>query len=199
MATKLAGAIATAAADKPPAAHRFAAAIASARPLKPIKIPGLEVTALLTLIGTERALDIEADVTRAMLRRGLPETQLNGGIWELERARHVLAEAVLDDDPEKRTDPPPIGTLADWGKLPKETIAALWSEYDDLSQEHDPADVALTDDERLVLAAAIEKKSVPLLRSFGAKRLTAWLLTTAAPPASSPTAESSPGDSSPAS
>lgn len=198
MTTKLGGAIAgsvTAAT----VASRLASALAAARPLKPIAIPGLKLTALLTLLGTERALDLEGVVRKAMQARGIPESPFHEGMWELERARHFLAEAVLDDDPAKSGNPPPIGSLAEWGALPKETIAALWAMYDDLSQENDPVDVVLTPDDADIIRDAIVKKNAMLLRSFGARKLTAWLLTTAAQRASSPTAESSPGPTSSAS
>lgn len=183
----------------PSVSRRLQAALASARVMKPITIPGLNITALLTLVGTERLVDLEGEVVSAMEKRNLSLDVVNVAVWELERARHVLAEAVLDDDLKVRSNPPPIGSLADWGKVSKEIIAWLWNEYSELSEEHDPFAVALTDSERAELAEALSKKNAPLLRSFGARRLAAWLTTSDVQLASSPTGTSSPGEPSPAS
>lgn len=198
--TKLGEALAaTPAAPSSPAtkATRLMAALASARVLRPIKLPGLELTALMTLVGAERLLEIEADVAKEMTARGMADEMLHARKWELARATRVLAEALLDDDPKLRDNPPPIGTHEDIGRMTREQVVELWTMYDELAEECDPGrGNVFTQEERELIAIAVKKKEPTLLRSFGAKRLSAYLLSTDAPHASSSTAESSPGDSS---
>jgi hypothetical protein len=196
MTTKLGSALTGAAAATPSTApSRFQAALATARPFREVVIPGLELAALETLIGTERELDIEGEVTATMERRGLEAGIINQAAWELERARRVLAEVLLDPDPDKRSNPPPIGTLADWGRVPKEIIVELWRRHTDFCEQHDPSFDKLTDEEVEELKLAVAKKNSAWLRSFGARRLASYLLTLDVPPASSPTPESGPGES----
>ncbi len=192
MMTKLAASLAGAAAAPATKASRILQALAGARPLRPITIPLIGLPALMTLVGSERELDIEGEVAKVMGARGLEAGLLNQTAWEIERARRVLADAVLDAD-----EKTPLGDLAAWGQMPKEVVIELWRWYIALSEEFDPSLAELTSAERAELEAAIEKKSAPLLRSFGVSRLATYLLTTAAERASSPTPRSTPGDSSP--
>ena len=194
LGTALANAAAAAAASSS-APSRFMAALAGKRVLKPITIPALGLEAVMTLLGSDRLLDIDGDVVRAMERRGLDRDGLNLGRYELETAKRALAEAIREpSDPSK-----PLGTVDEWGQLPPEVIGDLWRQFGDLREEHDPVESPLTSDEIVELRDAVSKKNGVLLRVFGARKLSAYLLSLDDPPASSSTPKSSPGDSSSAS
>jgi hypothetical protein len=201
-ATRLGAAVAGGAAATAPASSRLLAALAGGRILKPIRVPGLELDGTMTLLGSERAVAIEAEVLRDMQAIALPQEITTIAQFELERARRFLADAVREvpaPDATPGSLPPALGTASEWGQLPPATVADLWRTYNDLSEEHDPAGFGVTADEVAEIADAIEKKNVIRLRCFGVRRLASYLLTTAAPPASSPTPKSEPGDTSPAS
>jgi hypothetical protein len=147
----------------------------------------------MTTIGSERSLDIEGEVARAMERRGLEQSVLTQGKFELELAWRTLAEAVLDSE----QNPVPFGTAEQWGRLVPEVVGGLWIQYAELRAEHDPQVAELTEDEVRGIRDAVAKKNAPALRYFGASRLSRFLLSMADPLASSSTSRSSPGDSSP--
>lgn len=190
--SKLGSALAQAPAPTSSAGSRFAAALQGRRPIKPIVIPGLDMPAALLLVGSERLLDLEGESLRAMERRGIPRDVMNEPKFELDLAIRVLAEAVVESE-ENLTA---VGSASDWGRVAPEAIVALWLEYAALREEHDPADVALTDDDVRQIRDAIVKKNGMLLRYFGPRRLASYLLSTSEEPASSPEPRSSPGDSS---
>lgn len=193
MVTQLGKAIAKTAPAASSAPSRFMAALAGKRVLKPITIPSLGLEAVMTLLGSDRLLDIDGDVVRAMERRGLSRDDImNLGRFELETAKRALAEAVLElgDPPTK-----PLGTVEEWGGVTPEVIGDLWRQYGDLREEHDPASAELTSEEILDLRGAVSKKNGVLLRVFGARKLSAYLLTLGDQPAISSTPRSSPGDS----
>lgn len=178
-------------------ASRLLAALASSRVLEPITIPGLGVTALMTLVGAERLVEIEGEVAKQMHERGLGDSEKNAVAWELARATRTLADAILDDDPALRAAPPAFGTPAEWGRLSREQVVELWRMYDELSEQHDPGkDNEFTPEEAELVRIAVQKKSPTLLRAFGAKRLSAFLLSISDLLASSPTVKPSHGDSS---
>lgn len=198
--TKLATAVAAAGAPaKPPAATRLAAALSGQRPWKPIVIPMLGVEAAFRLVGTTRTVELEAEVTAVMEARRLEQTMLTLTPWELERSMRLIAEAVIERDPDRQCDAPPFGSLAEWGQLPPAVVVELRRMYDDFAEEHDPSLVYVPPDERAEMAEAVKKKDPTSLRRFGAKKLAVWLTTTDGLLADSPTTKSSPGDSSPAS
>lgn len=188
---------ATPAASSSPATKvsRLMAALSKSRVLEPITIPGLEVTALMTLVGAERLVAIEGEVALEMEARGLGDSEKHAVAWELSRATRTLAEAILDDAPELRAAPPPFGTAVEWGKLSREQIVELWRMYDELGELHDPArGNEFTAEEAELIRIAVQKKSPTILRAFGAKRLSTFLLSISDLLASSPIAKSSPGD-----
>lgn len=193
--TKLGSAIAQGSATSSPVATRFLAALQGRRPGKPIRIPVLELDAYMALVGSERMLDLEGESLRAMDRRGIPRDPMNEAKYELDLALRMLAEAVTESEDSAT----PIGTVAEWGKLAPEAIAAMWLEYSALREEHDPVDVSLTPDDINEIRDAIVKKNAMLLRYFGPRRLASYLITSESQPASSPEPSSSPGDSSPTS
>ena len=197
--TKLASAIAAQTrpqtAPKAGTAYRLQIALAGKRPFRPVtvRVHLVELDAVMTVVGSERSLDIEGEVAAAMEKRGLEQNVLNQGKFELELAWRTLAEAVLDSE----DNPAPIGTAAHWGQLAPEVVGDLWIQYCELRAEYDPSTTELTKEDADGIRDAIVKKNEPQLRYFGARRLSRYLLTLADPPASSSTERSSPGDSSP--
>jgi hypothetical protein len=194
--TKLGDAIHKGTATGKPPVTRLEAALAGRRPFKPIKVlvHGVPHDAVMTVIGSERLLDIEGEVARAMDKRGLEQNALTQGKFELELAWRTLAETVLDSE----QNPVPFGTAEQWGKLVPEAVGDLWVQYAELRAEHDPQVAELTEDEVRGIQDALSKKNAPALRYFGVSRLSRFLLSLADQLASSWTGRSSPGDSSPA-
>jgi hypothetical protein len=182
-----------AAAGKAPVT-RLEAALAGKRPFKPVqvRVHGVPHDAVMTVIGSERSLDIEGEVARAMDKRGLEQNMVTQGKFELELAWRTLAEAVLDSE----QNPIPFGTAEQWGRLVPEVIGELWVQYAELRAEHDPQVAELTEDEVREIRAAVSKKNGPALRYFGVSRLSRFLLSTADLLVSSWTEKSSPGGSS---
>lgn len=179
-------------------ASKLFRALAGRRVLEPMIVPELELPAAMTLVGTDRLLDIEGEVVIAMAVRRLDAGILFQTQWELERAKRILAEAIREvpEDLAAVDLPPPLGTADEWGRLEPAVIVELQRKYYDLSECHDPSTDELSEDEVAAIRDAIEKKSPVLLRSFGVRKLSHFLLTSAAPPAGSSTETSSPGDSS---
>jgi hypothetical protein len=194
--TKLGDAIHKGAAAGKSPVTRLEAALAGKRPFKPVRVlvHGVPHEAVMTVIGSERSLDIEGEVARAMDKRGLEQNVLTQGKFELEFAWRTLAEAVLDSE----QNPVPFGTAEQWGRLVPEVVGDLWIQYAELRAEHDPQVAELTEDEVRGIRDAVAKKNAPALRYFGASRLSRFLLSSADLLASSWTERSSPGGSSPA-
>lgn len=201
--TKLGDAIekgAAAAPTKAGGASRLAAALAGRRPFRPIKVPvhGIEHAAVMTVIGSERQLDLEGETVKAMEGRGFTQAmqnELHQTKFELDLAIRVLAVVVRVSE----QDPAPFGSLADWGQLVPEVIADLWQQYAELRAEHDPALGELAASELAGIEAAVKKKDPVSLAFFGARRLARYLLILEDRRESSSTSRSLPGDSSPAS
>lgn len=195
--TKLGAALASAPApsSEPTKAGRILAALARSRVREPIVIPGLGLPAEMTLVGAERLLEIEGEVAAVMNKRGMGDQLSFAGAWELARATRTLADAIID--PDVKDAAAPFGSLTEWGALSREQIQELWRTYAELSEKHDPSIATLTDEDMELIRIAVVKKNATALQFFGAKRLTAFLVSMADQLASSKTPESSPGDSSP--
>lgn len=154
-------------------------------------IPGLG-SVWLELIGSETVDDIEEAVTKRMKERGFEaESLLHALTYDANRARHTLAHAARD--PSDRTKP--FGTVAEWGALDPDTVAAAWEAFGDVRIMLSPLDVEISKEARAEILAAISKKNAMALRSFGVCMLSSFLLSTASQPETSPTPTSSTGDS----
>ena len=160
---------------------------------------GAVIDCVITLVGSDDLLDIEGFTRLALEQRTIPidvTTQFNA---ELERAKRTLAVCVREVDAKKGADAPPLGSVSDWGRLPPETLQAVYLRYLELRELHDPlaGSVRLDDVQRAELLEAIAKKNTPLLRQCGLLRLIALLCSTDVRLVSSQTLRSLPGDSSP--
>lgn len=155
-----------------------------------VDLPGLG-PAFIELIGAREMTTIEAAVVRDMAELGLEQTTLTITQYELARATRTLAIAVRDRDDHSQ----PFGTLDEWGGLDPDRVGACWSVYGDVRERLDPLAHPLTEEEAMVIDRALKKKDATLLRSFGVAKLCAWLVTTGAPPSTSPQASSGSSDS----
>lgn len=171
-----------------PAASAFQAALAGSRVCEPyvLRLPNnVELPCVITLLGAELLLDIEGIVRREMAERGLPNDHTTQQNYELARAKLTLAHAVREVDPVKRADAAPLGSVELWGRVPPETIAAVYERLIELRELHDPlADgMPLLPEEVVFIRDAIVKKNWTTLRAFGLQRLIAYLRTTVDQPA----------------
>jgi hypothetical protein len=96
--------------------------------------------------------------------------------WELERARRVLAEAVLDDDPRAAREPAAARDGRRTGAALPGTIVVALAMYDDLSERNDPGRGRSREEERDLIRDAIKKKTDSCcgLRCAEACRLSAY-------------------------
>lgn len=139
--------------------------------------------------------EVEAALVREMTRLGLPQTaEFTATTWDIERKARILDVAVRKaDDPTHRTALLPPGAWYS-GRVDDDLIVACFEVYRDVRARLDPIGVgSLSDEEFAVILDAFKKKDGTTLASFGAVKLTLWLLTTDALQLTSPTPASSPG------
>jgi hypothetical protein len=198
--------LASAAASKPPAAspppplnHRFEQALQSGRVSIPYIIPGIELSCLMFVVGSDKQLELEGKANELMAHRGFVLTDENADKFELCKAWHILAHACRDDACELQPNPPPIGTPEHWGQLPPAVVAAVWLRFLDLCTQHDPLadNVKLTESEFIGIRDSLKKKDGRALRFYGLPKLIVYMLITESLQSISPTLKSEGGDSSP--
>lgn len=193
---------AAAAQGKPAEPSRFQKAASAVRVLEPFVIPRLNLSAVMTLVPHYRTIQIEGDLIAEMDSRKIPLNETNETTWESERAARFLAEAVLDPEEAKADRFVPIGDLADWRSLDDDVIGDCWRIYADVRAAHDPIAQPLTVEEVQAIEEIIKKKEespalrLRILRLFGVRRLSSYLLTLADPQSSLVTPSSSPSGSS---
>lgn len=160
-----------------------------------IVIPRTGIRAKLRLCSRSEISEARAEARRALEANGFPVdasavTALGAGDeWTYELAIRVLAVAVRD--------PSNVGlalaSLEDWRECDDSQIAALGKMYEDLEAELDPLgdnSAPLTEADHAAIVNAAKKKERAVLMSFGSRKLSAFLLTSADQPASSPTLKS---------
>lgn len=130
----------------------------------------------LNLIGCGAAQDVEAAVYRTMRELEITLDFTTEGIFELERARRVLAIAAVDPDTKE-----PLGTLDQWREMPSDVIGPTWQIYGDVRERLSPTRHPLSDEDRTAIATAIRTKNGPLLMAFGAAKLAEYAATTEFP------------------
>lgn len=198
--TKLAGALASKPAPAAPPApnHRFEQALLSGRVSIPYVIPGIELSCLMFVVGSDRQLALESQANELMSKRGFILSEDTEDKFELCKAWHILAEACRDDTQELQPNPPPIGTPEHWGRLAPSIVAAVWLRFLDLCTQHDPLadNVRLTEEEFLSIRESLKKKDGRALRSYGLPKLIVYMLIMESLQSNSPTPKSEPGDSS---
>lgn len=138
--------------------------------------------------------EIEGAVHAAMGRLKLEPNILNAMTYESRRLALTLAWAVRHPDPDKRDVR--AGTQDEWIALDIDLLSACGLVYQDVRVRLSPVQALAVDAEQFEqIRLAHEKKNPMLLRSFGLGALSLYLASTDAPPASSPTTPSLPGES----
>ena len=162
----------------------LAAALAggAGRVLRDVDLPVLG-KAKLRLLGHHEEQAVNDELARWLAGKREGGLELAGAGVTAERAVRTLAIAVRSP-----IDPAlPFGSADEWATLDHGVIGAAWSRYEDLQEELDPCrdDVELSEAERAEIAHAVKKNSHTLLITFGAAKLTGYLLSSASQPASS--------------
>lgn len=151
--------------------------------------------AWIELAGHETVNEIEGAVFAEMKRLGLEFSVATALTFEAERAARTLAATVRDPDDHAKA----FGTVEEWSRIDSDLINACNLVYGDVRDRLDPlGDQSISSDDTAIFLHALEKKSPIMLRSFGVAKLVRLLLSGAVQPATSPTAPSSSGDTSPA-
>lgn len=145
------------------------------------------------LVGEAAVDEIEGATLAAMRAEGLEPIALNSLSYDSCRTALTLAWAVRNpENKDERFD-----TAEQWRTLDQDIILACGLVYNDVRERLSPVAMgALTKDQLDDIRVAIEKKNGMRLRSHGVVALSLYLLSTADPPASSPTTRSSSSESS---
>lgn len=144
------------------------------------------------LAAHETVNEIEGAVFAEMARLKLAPTAIAAWTYEAERTVRTLAWSVRNPDQREER----FGLLEEWRVLDIDVINACGIVYADVRERLDPIGLpTLTIEDLDAIRLAIEKKNPMELRSFGVSKLSLYLATTGAPPASSPTPPSSTGES----
>lgn len=155
-----------------------------------VTVPELGVVRL-ELLGARAAQEVEAAVYRNMAALGIAFNTDTEARFELERAALTLSRAARDPADIAAA----FGTEQEWLDLDEQIIFVAWTIYDDVRQRLDPHEDGLTDDDRALIEVAIKKKEPRLLRLSGVVKLSAYLLSTADRPLTSPPPSSSSSES----
>jgi hypothetical protein len=157
-----------------------------------VVIPRTQITAKMRLCSRREISEARAEARRALQAEGFPVdasavAALGAGEeWQYELAVRTLAVAIRNP---KKTELA-LASLDDWRECDDDQIAALMKTYDDFAARIDPLGEnapGLTEPEVHALIAAAKKKDADTLMSFGSRKLASFILTSAFPPASSPT------------
>lgn len=172
------------------AADRKLTEIANARRGETVDVSGLGRIRF-EPVGARAYQEIERDTHKVMTERGLALDYTTSTTYELERAVRTLAIVARDPDDHAR----PFGSLEEWERVDPDRILLAWSSYGDVRERLDPAADGLTAAEAIEIEIAVKKKELRVLRSFGLRKLSAWLCTTGVQLSTSPPPTSSSGES----
>lgn len=181
-------------------------AAVGARVREPFTIPRLGLQAIMTLLPHDRIAAIEIEVAEFVRAANLTPGFASDIVIETERAARYLAEAVIDPDTVDGDAWKPLGSVETWRtKVDPDIVGDCYRFYADVRAKYDPVGVGCTQNELDEIAAIIKKKEMPtetraqLLRSYGVRLLSSWLVTMGDRLSDSATLKSSDGESSSAS
>lgn len=181
--------------ESPVRAGALASAVLGARVYVDIVVPRTSVAAKLRVLGSAETAAATTEARLAMTDDGFPTTmaahgELGGSDrWNFEMVTRQLAIAVRDAASPDR----PLAGVDEWQSCDEDQLAALWTRLQDLEAELNPlGDSApeLTDADIAAITDAAKKKALTALVSFGSLKLARFAITSAVPPASSPTPKS---------
>jgi hypothetical protein len=145
------------------------------------------------LLGEATVDEIEGAVLSIMKAEGLEPIAMNMLSYDSCRTALTLARAVRNPDDHAER----VGSDEEWRSIDIDVILACGLAYNDVRERLSPVAMgSLTKDQLDGIRLAIEKKNAMGLRSFGVVALSLYLLSTADPPATSPTTKSSSSGSS---
>lgn len=186
LGTLLTPARVAAAADRP----RLFDVLGSRVKLRRSVVPLLDAPVWLRLLGSEEENAIHSAVILEMRRLEIEQLVVNQGTWERAAVTRTLALAALS---EESYGAAPAGTVEEWGKLPIECQLAVYHDWISYREEMDPQLEQLSKTDIDEIELAVKKNNSALLLRLGARRLTAYLLTSASTPSDSQTEKSTPG------
>lgn len=163
-----------------------------------VTIPRTSVRAKMRLCTRKEEAEAKAAARALMQEQGYPingeaRTAFAAGEeWAIELATQMIQRAVRDPQNVALE----LAPIEDWREHCDDgQILTLWAQYQDLVIRLDPLGAeTLTDAQLRELTAAAKKKDLDLLMRFGSRLLALFAITSASPPATSPTPTSSPGE-----
>jgi hypothetical protein len=166
---------------------RLELAATGARVREPFVIPRLGLPAVITLLAHDRISLIEAEVAEFERALNLTPGFAADVTIETERAARYCAEAVIDPDTinaDGSGDWKPIGPLEVWRtKIDPDVVGDVYRFYADVRAKFDPVGVGCTQEDLDAIAEIVKKVEAPsdlrlqLLRHYGVRRLSSWLVT----------------------
>lgn len=165
-----------------------AVSLSGARVHVDVVVPRTSIKGRMRLVSRAEVSAIRAESRSYLIGSGFPVDAAGisamGALdeWNAEMAVRHLAIAIRSADDEDE----PLSTLEEWRDCDDDQIAAMWQEYRDLERRLDPLGnlATLTEAEGIAIRDASKKKDADLLTSYGSRKLAAFLITSADPPAS---------------
>lgn len=154
-----------------------------------VTIPRTTIAGAMRLVDRTESLAIKAATRKVFQAAGLiteagnvVETAVDD--WNAEIGVRHLALAVRDPSNHAK----PLDSLDEWRQCDDDQIAGLWNRYQDLREELDPLGanedtLKLSAADLEMMRAASKKKEHGLLMSFGSRKLAAFAIISAEPPA----------------
>lgn len=152
-----------------------------------ITVPRTEIKGRMRLVSRAEASKITVMVRKYFRDLEMPDSpallSAQGLIheWTNEIAvRHLHVAVRMPDDESK-----PLASLDEWRDCDDDQIATLWEQYQDHGDNIDPFgdNATLSERERVEIETALGKRNATVLRSYGSKRLSLYMLSMAVPPA----------------
>lgn len=166
----------------PAAAGELVASVLGARVHLDVTVPRTTVAGRMRVLTRSESKQVRAEARRDCIAHGVRDDAMleMGRDFMEEVATRTIALAVRQPGNEALA----LAPLEDWQQCDDEQIAALWQNYKDLEESLDPIEVGCSDAESTLIADAAKKKDAIRLRSFGSRKLAAYLATSVDPPAS---------------
>lgn len=185
--SKLERAAAAAPARKSVDVGKLERAAIGARVREPFVIPRLGLPAIMTLLTHDRVAAIEIEVADFVRATNLTPGFAAEIVIETERAARYCAEAIIDPDTiaaDGGGDWKPLGAVDVWRtKVDPDVVGDCYRFYADVRAKYDPVGDGCTQEELDAIAEIVKKVEAPsdlrlqLLRNFGVRRLSSWLVT----------------------
>lgn len=156
--------------------------VTSARAFEPVTVPRTSKRGRMRLLSRGENRQVKIDARAALAEIGATGPTVNGYVeWHEEVATRTLAIAIRNyENPELALAP-----LEYWEACDDNQINTLFMHYQDMDRRLDPlASSEIGADEIVAIDAAIKKKSLTLLLSYGSQKLASFLLTSAGQPES---------------